>query len=298
MITQLLIPVLAFLIYGIALAVAIFPIVFSYSIWLKLAAIMLAPLTFILTFCVVAGALSIPFHSYIRPGQFPRQLDHAIYGKRRLFGFCWTCVYYFTPAYFLILSFPPLKTLILRLFGYKSDTNVTLYPDTWLRDIPLLEFSGGAYLSNKSTIGTNMCLQDGSIIVDSVKVGKNSIVGHLAMIAPGSKIGDFSELGVSSAIGVKAKMGNHTKVGPSTVINHFAFVGNNVEIGAMSYIGIRSKIGDGLHIPSGATIPNAAIVKTQDDIDKYVQASSKTIAAWKDEISKIYLKRAQDKGSE
>ena len=47
----------------------------------------------------VAGLLSTPFHGAIRVGKLPRDLRDPAYRARRLYGLCFTAVYYFTPVY-------------------------------------------------------------------------------------------------------------------------------------------------------------------------------------------------------
>lgn len=87
-----------------------------------------------------------------------RALSCQQYVDRRLYGLCWSCLYYFTPIYYLVLSIPILKHIVFRAFGYKGSLNITLYADTWIRDLPLLEIGKGVYIANKATIGTNMPL--------------------------------------------------------------------------------------------------------------------------------------------
>lgn len=79
-----------------------------------------------------------------------------------------------------------------------SDTEGhTVYPDTWIRNLPL-EIGECAQVPNRATLGTNMCLHDGTILVDEVRIGEGALIGHLSMIAPGAVIGDHAEVGVGT----------------------------------------------------------------------------------------------------
>ena len=69
----------------------------------------------------------------------------------------------------------PADALALRLFGYKGSLDVTIYPDAWLRDLPLLDLSPGAYVANRATMGTNMVRPDGTILVDRITVGAGAV---------------------------------------------------------------------------------------------------------------------------
>ena len=33
---------------------------------------------------------------------------------------------------------------VFRIFGYRGSMDFTIYPDTWIRDLPLLDFGEGA----------------------------------------------------------------------------------------------------------------------------------------------------------
>src|SRR5262245_12126123 len=155
-------------IFGLPLVACASLFLISSNVLLSLTAIAGAPLVFATIFLVTAAILSLPHQKAIVAGRYPRAISHPVYFHRRLYGLCWTSVYYFTPVYFLTLSIPFLKKIVFRGFGYKGDLDFTTYPDTWIRDLPLLKIGRGAYLSNKATIGTNIAFPDGSILVDSV----------------------------------------------------------------------------------------------------------------------------------
>jgi len=259
--------------------VALTPILLFYSSNLLVNYICIAtiPVLFIGSFLSIAGLLSRYAQRGIIRGTFPREPFHKIYLLRRIFGSCWTQVYYFKPIYSVALSIPVLKKYLFRIFGYKHSTNFTVYPDTWIRDLPILNIGEGAYLSNRATIGTNICLTDGNILVDSVEVGKKGLVGHLAVLAPGVKIGDNVEVGVSATIAIRTKLNENSKIHPCCMINHGAIVGDSTKIGTMTYVGVKVILGPNLNIPAGANIPGGAIVNTQEDVDRIFNSESKNL---------------------
>lgn len=286
-----LIPLFLSLIVGIPVFLSAAPLIVVHSVLFRLIFLGLSPFIFILCYLFTAGILSKPFHKAIIPGKFPRKLDHQVYGPRRMFGLCWTSIYYFTPLYYLFLTVPLLKKIMFRIFGYKGEMDFTIYPDTWLRDLPLLSFGPGAYLSNRATIGTNVCLSDGNILVDKIRVKKGGIVGHLSMIGPGVYIGESAEVGVGVAMGIRARVQANSKIGPASAINHGVDIGTNAEVGSMSYLGVKTVIGDNIKLPGGSNIPSGAIIKTQEDLEKFISSETNTLNELREKIGALYAAR-------
>jgi carbonic anhydrase/acetyltransferase-like protein (isoleucine patch superfamily) len=212
------------------------------------------PWIWVSSFVTVAGALSLPHRKGIVPGTFPRSLDHPVYFHRRLYGLCWTSLYYCTPVYHLCLSVRPLKALAFRLFGYRGNLDFTVYPDTWIRDLPLLELAEGAYVSNRATLGTNIVLSNGDILVDRIVVGRKALVGHLAKVAPGVELGEHAEVGVGSAIGIGARLGAGARVGAECSVDTGARIEAKASVGNQCYLGRRSVVPAGERIAPGSVL--------------------------------------------
>jgi len=275
----LLIPTIVLVAVTIPTFVSLLPAVLAEHPMARATLLACAPVFFGLIYVLVVGAMSIPFRRAIVSGRFPRQLSDPVYGRRRLYGLCWTLVYYFTPLYHAWLSVPLLKVALFKLFGYRGPTDFTIYPDTWIRDLPLLHLGNGVYLSNKATIGTNMCLNDGTILVDAVTLEAGAMVGHLAMVGPGAVVGERAEIGVACAIGIGARVGKRARIGPACVVDHGAVIGAASIIGTRSYIGVRARIADGIRIPPGTVIPARALITQQVDVRGYVHAATAPASA-------------------
>lgn len=202
-----------------------------------------APLAYVLA----AAILSAPHQRHVIEGRMP--LDPAVpaYFHRRLYGLCWTSVYYSGPIYFLFLTVPALRTGLFRAFGYRGSMNFTIYPDTWVRDLPLLDFGAGSYLSNKATIGSNMIfIRNGEKIIEigRIRVGRNAMVGHMTMIGPGVEIGDDVQIGVGCGIGRKVRIGERAIIGDTVVLDHGAKVGTCSVVATRAYVGMGRRIGE------------------------------------------------------
>ena len=233
--------------------------------WIRFLVLVVAAPVWLATYALACGVASLPFTSAVKPGTFPRDLADAAYRGRRLYGLCWTCLYYLSAAYHLVLAFPVLKWAVFRLFGYRGTMKFTLYPDTWIRDLPLLRFGEGAYISNKATLGTNMPLMDGRILVDKVTVGAGAYVGHLAMMACGTSLGDRSETGSGGIMGIRARIGNDVSTATAPVLlDHQARVSDGATIGAWSYVGKRALVGEGVKLPECTAVPRARKVLNAD----------------------------------
>lgn len=145
--------------------------------------------------------------------------------------------------------------MVFRLFGYRGSMNFTVYPDTWIRDLPLLHFEDGAYVSNRATLGTNMVLSNGFLLADEITLRANALVGHLVMLAPGVTMETGTEVGVGSAIGIRTTLESGAFVGACCVIEHGVRIRKDAEVGIRSYVGSRSYIGEGIKLPPGALLP-------------------------------------------
>lgn len=232
--------------------------------------LVLEPPLFVLAFIMPVGLVAWSVRKGIVPGKFPRDTGHAIYSKRRIYGICWTTVFYCKPIYFLVLNSRWLRRLTFSLFGYQGNSDFTVYPDVWIRDLPLLDLGPNVYLSNRCTIGTNICHMNKTISVDRISIGANAVIGHLAMIAHGSRIGNFSEVGVACGVGINVEIGDHVHIGPMCMLNHYARIGDHVRVGTRCYVGAGARIADGTTIPPGTVIPDRAIISSEEDVHRYL----------------------------
>ncbi|MBX3464661.1 MAG: hypothetical protein KF830_15945 [Planctomycetes bacterium] len=260
-----LVPVYCVIIVVVPAAIAAAPAFVLPGEWTTLSVVM-APVLFGVACLLTCGLLSRITRRTLVAGRFPRDLGHAVYGPRRLYALCWTSVYYWPALYHCVLAMPRVKRWVFRLFGYRGSVEFTTYPDTWLRDLPLLHIGEGAYLSNKATVSPNMCLQDGSILVLPIQIGDRALVGHLTMVAPGVVIGEDSEIGVGCSIGVKVRIGDRTRVGHCVGIDHRARIGNQCDIGTRAYLGERVVVHDGIAVPPGSVVPSGAVLRSQEDV--------------------------------
>lgn len=213
-----------------------------------------AAIVAVLLFALVPGVLSLPHQRWIVPGRMPTDVGVRAYFHRRLYGLCWTSLYYNQFVYWLVLSLPWSKIAVLRLFGYRGAARFTVYPDTWIRDLPLLDIGEGAYLSNKATIGTNMITREGEIIVDRITVGPRALVGHLAAIGPGTRLEAGSEAGVGALIGLRAKLDRGATLAHGTILDHGARMGANTKMRPGAYVGSASSVAADLVLPAMSVV--------------------------------------------
>ena len=271
--------VLQLLIYGLPIVAIALPLLYSPALGFTVVWLLCAPLLYAFLFATIAGVLSIPFQAGIVKGLFPRDKRFPVFAMRKLYNMCWQSLYYFKPIYTIILNVPFFKAITFRLFGYKGSLNINLFPDTWIRDLPLLRIEEGVYIANRATLGTNVGLTNGFTIVGNITLKKNSLIGHLTKVGMGVTLGERSEFGIGCTIGLHAKFGNDVQIGGACGISHGAKIGNNTQIGVRSFVGTGAIIGDNLNIPSNTQIPDGAVVNTMEDVMKYVQLSPATPVA-------------------
>jgi carbonic anhydrase/acetyltransferase-like protein (isoleucine patch superfamily) len=277
-------------IFGVPFAICASLYLFAPSLSFRLLVLVVMPILYSILYLLIAALLSLPHQRAIVAGRFPRDVGHPIYFHRRLYGLCWTSVYYFVPIYHVALSLPLLKTLLFRLFGYRGDMGFTTYPDTWIRDLPLLRLGKGAYLSNKSTIGTNIALADGSILVEPVTIEDGALVGHLAMLAPGVEIRRDAEVGVGVCIGLKSIIGEGVKINPGCSIEHGVKIGAHAKVGSVTYIASAVTVAPDIIVPGGVTIPARTRIRTQEEAQFFaghIEAAKLEKKSWGEEQSEL-----------
>ena len=245
------------------------PIVLSDSKPIQLVLLLLSPVMFILALILSAGVLSRLGLRGVKKGKFERKLTDPVYGPRRIHAVCWNLIFYSGPIYNVILGSKTLTKLLFRLFGYTGNMNFSLAPDAWIRDLPLLNFGDGVYISNKSSVATNMTLTDGQILVDGITMGNRSTLGHSSLIAPGTTMAENVQIEAFVLSGVRNKYGKNTQVGDRCALDHAVRVGENTVIGSGSIVSIRASIGDNIVIPDGSHIHSGVRIKSQADADLY-----------------------------
>jgi len=282
----LVVPILI-LIFGLPVLLVALPAIIWPVLPVWIATLLLGPLAYAALFVTTAGVLSLPFQKAIIPGKFPRDLSHPIYGRRRLYGLCWTSVYYHKPVYYLCLTIPLLKWLTFRLFGYRGSMDFTVYPDTWIRDLPLLDFGPGAYVSNRATLGTNMALSNGKILVGKIRLGKGALFGHLTVVGPGLVMGDGSEIGAASVLGSRIEIGEGSFVGQFSGVNHHVKIGAHSVIGGHSHIEVRAIIGPDLELPAGTCVPSRSKIMTKSDVSDLLSTQNSSLPRLRHELSRF-----------
>lgn len=264
------------------------------QIWQKGLVYGLTPAIFAFSFVTIGGVFAQIGRFGELAGKFPRLAGHPIYSLRRIYGTAWSQVFYFKPLYAAFLAIPQLKKYLFRIYGFKGSTDFTVYPDSWIRDLPLLKIGAGAYLANRCTIGTNVCLADGSIIVGPCQADEKSMVGHLVIFGLGCVLGKSSELGISSSLGIRVLIKENAVVAPKAMVYHGVEIGNKVKIGPWAYVGIKTVIADEIEIKSGAIIPNGSVISSQADADKYFSSETNMMKTQKEDLTQILRNNLDD----
>ncbi len=271
-------PVL-FLIVFLPIAITGLPFILSgQNRFFQWIAIGLSPIVYTSIYIVLCGSIAKIFSGHILPGTWPREPRFYLYAPRKIYGLCWTAIYYFKPLYWLIVYIPALQKIVFWFFGYRGSTDFTTYPDCWIRDLPMLRIGANAYLSNRATLATNICLPDGTpkgkIMVGKIEIGQNTVIGHLAVVCLDTFIDEHSEIGIGAFVGLGVKIGKKSKVGPRAYINHGVVIEDDVTIGATSYLGTKTRIQSGIKIPYGTMIPSHVVISTQDQIKRYISPNA------------------------
>ena len=200
----------------------------------------------------------------IKPGKFKRDKNTFDYKCRIIYTETLRKYVYHPSLMNEILMSSELKEVFFRTFGYKGQINFTIYPDAWLRDLPLLEIGPRAYIGDGIVLGTNQVSRDQNFItVGKIRIGTNTIIDQRVAIGYSTDIGADCALGFDSSVGIKSKIGDRTIINEKSIVAHGVTIGRNVKIDQGCLIGSMSIIEDNCRIESGRNIPPYSIVSNK-----------------------------------
>ena len=193
---------------------------------------------------------------HIKAGRIPRDPNYTVYQHR----LCYTQAlrpYLYHPALLqVIFSDADLKTLFFRTFGYRGPMDFTIYPNVWLRDLPLLYLGQRVYLGDGLLLGTNQVSIDQSYLsVGPITIGDHTVLDQQVAIGYHTHIGQACHLGFRTGLGIHCAVGDGTRVEESVVIGHGVKIGTGVTVQQRAHIGNMSLIDDGLTVASSQVIP-------------------------------------------
>lgn len=199
----------------------------------------------------------------IRPGKFRRTPESSDYAARLTYTTALREFVYNPAALNLILSNAALKAQFFRAFGYTGSLDFTIYPNCWLRDLPLLNIGEKAYLADGIVLGTNQVSTDQRFVTaDVIRIGARTIFDQDCMIGYGTSIGADCVVGIRCAVGIKSAIGEGTSIGEMANIGHGCHIGSAVRIGQVCVIGNFSMIEEGVALPDQARLPSFSRVSS------------------------------------
>ncbi|MCB0662059.1 MAG: hypothetical protein KDC24_04930 [Saprospiraceae bacterium] len=207
---------------------------------------------------------NIPFQravNNIKSGKFKREKDNPDYQDRILYTRQLRAFVYNPAIMDAILSDEKVKSLFFRTFGYNGSLDFTIYPNSWLRDLPLLDIGKGTYLADGILLGTNQVTPDQQwICTGKITIGENCIFDQGCSIGLNSRLGNNCTIGFEVAIGLKNQLGENVKIGGRSNIAHGCRIGNNVTIPDCCRIGSFSIIEDGVELEEFSDGPAFSLV--------------------------------------
>lgn len=194
--------------------------------------------------------------SNIKVGSFKRDIESKDYSDRLIYTKAFRKFIYNPAILNEIFSCAELKEAFFRIFGYKGALDFTIYPNCWLRDLPVLDIGSNTYLADGILLGTNQVSVDQKILkVGTVKIVERCVFDQDCKIGYNSKCGNDCIIGIQTSIGLRCRMRDNVKLGEATTIRHVVTIGENVIIGSESQIGNFSLIEQGVELPEFNRVP-------------------------------------------
>jgi len=202
----------------------------------------------------------------IRPGRVRRDVQDPEYRLRSRYTASLRRFMYNPALLEVVFAEAELKTLFFRTFGYKGQTEFTVYPNAWLRDLPLLDLGQRCYLGDGIILGTNQVAVDQQyLVVDRISIGATTVFDQHCMVGYGSRVGSGCVIGARVMIGMKTRIGDAVLVRPASGVGHHCRLGNRVRIGHDVMVGAFSVVEDDVIVSDYSRIPEFSRV-TRDGI--------------------------------
>lgn len=197
----------------------------------------------------------------IKTGKFKRDKDNPDYQDRLIYTKALRPFVYNPAVMDIIFSDEKVKAFFFRTFGYQGNLDFTIYPNSWLRDLPLLDIGKKVYLADGILLGTNQVTPDQQwICTGKITIGDNCIFDQGCSVGFNTRIGANSTIGFEVAIGLKNRIGENVKIGGRSNIAHGCRIGNNVTLSDCCRIGSFSVIEDGVELEEYTDIPAFSLV--------------------------------------
>jgi len=207
--------------------------------------------------------------SNIKAGTFQRLKENKDYQDRLIYTKAFRKFIYNPAILNEILSCTLLKEAFFRIFGYKGALDFTIYPNCWLRDLPLLDIGSNTYLADGILLGTNQVSVDQKVLkVGAIKIGERCVFDQDCKLGYNAKIGNDCVIGIQSSIGLRCRMGDNVKLGEATTIRHGVTIGRDVIVGSETQIGNFSVIEEGVELPEFSRIPSFSLVTKSGVFDR------------------------------
>lgn len=160
-----------------------------------------------------------------------------------------------------ILGDPDLKAMFFKTFGYPGQMRFTIYPNCWLRDLPLLEIGEDAYLADGILLGTNQVSRNQKTLkVGPISIGARTVFDQQCMVGLNTKIGIECVIGVRACIGLFCSIGDRVVINALSNVSHKVHIGDGVTVGYDCTIGAGSIVEDDVVIEDYTKVPQNSLV--------------------------------------
>ncbi|EAY25154.1 LbetaH domain-containing protein [Microscilla marina] len=200
----------------------------------------------------------------IKTGRFKRDVNQVTYQYRVTYTQHLRNYMYDPARLNVIFSDASLQHLFFRTFGYQGNTRFTIYPNAWLRDLPLLDIGENVYFGDGILLGTNQISENQQFIkVGRIRIGKNTIFDQHCSVGLDTQIGQDVQVRFKSSIGLKCTLGNSITVGECSIVGHRAQLGDRVRLGLNTKLGNFVRVDDDVVIGDFQIIPPFSHVTRQ-----------------------------------
>jgi acetyltransferase-like isoleucine patch superfamily enzyme len=153
-----------------------------------------------------------------------------------------------------MFAFSTFRWALLTALGARAAFNMDASSDVLILDPPLMDLGEETMIGAGCTL-TGHLIEQGTLVLAGVRLGRGAQVGNNVLIGPGATIGEHAIVGPDCRIAAGSTIGPFAYLGAACHLSPGVRVGANAVLGHQVNVGPGVTIGEGAVVETGTRVP-------------------------------------------